>query len=102
MEMSKTVVIVDEQLFNKLLGKIDHLNDKIDSISVAKNDGFKDRWYVTEEVCKLLNVSKRTLQNMRNNQTIKFRKTGKKIYYKAFDIEQYLESISSQTIDDMA
>ncbi|WP_157202448.1 hypothetical protein [Marinilabilia salmonicolor] len=45
--MSKTVVIVDEHLFNKLLGKLDHLNEKIDSINVAKNDGFKDKWYVS-------------------------------------------------------
>lgn len=98
--MSKTVVIVDEHLFNKLLGKLDHLNEKIDSINVAKNDGFKDKWYVTEEVCKLLNVSRRTLQNMRDNQTIKFRKAGRKIYYKARDIEEYLESISCRTMDE--
>lgn len=92
--MSKTVVIVDEHLFNKLMGKIDHLNDKIDNISVAKNDGFKDRWYVTEEVCKLLNVSRRTLQTMRDNKVIAFKKTGRKIYYKASEIEAYLESIN--------
>ncbi|MFW6327573.1 MAG: helix-turn-helix domain-containing protein [Bacteroidota bacterium] len=98
--MSKTVVIVDEHLFNKLLGKLDHLNEKIDSINVAKNDGFKDKWYVTEEVCKLLNVSRRTLQNMRDNQTIKFRKAGRKIYYKARDIEEYLESISCKMVDE--
>ncbi|WP_068473093.1 helix-turn-helix domain-containing protein [Saccharicrinis aurantiacus] len=93
--MSKTVVIVDEHLFNKLMGKIDHLNDKIESISVSKNDGFKDRWYVTEEVCKLLNVSRRTLQNMRDNKVIAYKKTGRKIYYKASDIETYLESIDA-------
>jgi len=98
--MSKTVVIVDEHLFNKLLGKLDHLNEKIDSINVAKNDGFKDKWYVTEEVCKLLNVSRRTLQNMRDNQTIKFRKAGRKIYYKARDIEEYLESISCKMVNE--
>jgi len=98
--MSKTVVIVDEHLFNKLLGKLDHLNEKIDSINVGKNDGFKDKWYVTEEVCKLLNVSRRTLQNMRDNQTIKFRKAGRKIYYKARDIEEYLESISCKMVDE--
>ncbi len=91
--MSKTVVIVDEHLFNKLIGKIDRLNDKIESISVLKNDGFKDRWYVTDEVCKLLNISRRTLQKMRDNKTISFKKSGRKIYYKASDIETYLEQI---------
>jgi len=91
--MSKTVLIVDEHLFNKLMGKIDKLNDKVDSLGVSKNDGFKDKWYVTEEVCKLLNVSRRTLQTMRDNKTLAFKKTGRKIYYKASDIEAYLEDI---------
>ncbi|MBP8790150.1 MAG: helix-turn-helix domain-containing protein [Breznakibacter sp.] len=91
--MSKTVVIVDEYLFNKLMGKIDKLNDKIEEIGLSKNDGFKDKWYVTEEVCKLLNVSRRTLQSMRDSKTLAFKKTGRKIYYKASDIETYLENI---------
>ncbi len=51
-------------------------------------------------VCKLLNVSRRTLQNMRDNQTIKFRKAGRKIYYKARDIEEYLESISCKMVNE--
>ncbi len=59
-----------------------------------ENDGFKDRWYVTEDVCKLLNVSRRTLQTMRDNKIIAYKKTGRKIYYKASDIEAYLESIN--------
>ena len=58
------------------------------------------KWYVTEEVCKLLNISRRTLQNMRDNQTIKFRKAGRKIYYKARDIEEYLESISCKMVNE--
>ncbi len=91
--MNKTVLVVDEQLFNKLLGKIDYLTDKVNSLSISSNDGFKDKWYVSDEVCKLLNVSKRTLQNMRDNNTLSFKKTGRKIYYKASDIEAYLEQI---------
>ncbi len=73
---------------------LDLSDNKIDSISVSKNDGFKDRWYVTEEVCKLLNVSRRTLQTMRDNKVIAYKKTGRKIYYKASNIEAYLESIN--------
>ena len=90
--MANPVMIIDEQEFGKLLRKVDKITQKLDTLDLKSNDGFKDKWYVTEEVCKILNVSKRTLQNMRDNQTIKFRKAGKKIYYKASDIEAYLES----------
>ncbi len=92
--MANTVIIVDEHEFGKLLRKIDNLSEKVDSISLSSNDGFKDKWYVTEEVCKLLKVSRRTLQTMRDNKTISFKKSGRKIYYKASDIETYLENIN--------
>jgi len=89
------MIIVDELEFNKLVRKINQISEKLDSLTLKSNDGFKDKWYVTEEVCKLLNVSKRTLQKMRDNQSIRFTKSGKKIYYKATDIEQYLETLNS-------
>ena len=91
--MATPVMIIDEQEFSKLMRKIDQLSDKLEKLSLKSNDGFKDKWYVTEEVCKLLNVSKRTLQKMRDRSSIRFTKSGKKIYYKASDIELYLERI---------
>ncbi len=92
--MANTVILVDEHEFEKLVRKIDRISDKLESLSLKGNDGFKEKWYITDEVCKLLKVSKRTLQKMRDSNTIKFNKSGKKIYYKASDIEQYLETIS--------
>lgn len=91
--MANQVLIIDEHEFDKLMRKIDRISNKLDTLDLKSNDGFKDKWYVTEEVCKILNVSRRTLQNMRDKQTIKFKKTGKKIYYKASDIEEYLEKV---------
>lgn len=91
--MANQVLIIDEHEFDKLMRKIDRISNKLDTLDLKSNDGFKDKWYVTEEVCNILNVSRRTLQNMRDKQTIKFKKTGKKIYYKASDIEEYLEKV---------
>ncbi|MBI9062119.1 MAG: helix-turn-helix domain-containing protein [Marinilabiliaceae bacterium] len=94
--MSKTVLIVDEYLYGKLIGKIDRLNEKIDKIILAeKQSGLKNKWYVTDEVCSILNISKRTLQKMRDSGAIEFTKTGKKCYYKASSVEAFLENHSS-------
>ncbi|WP_025006982.1 helix-turn-helix domain-containing protein [Marinilabilia salmonicolor] len=91
--MASQIMIIDEHEFGKLMRKIDRISDKLENLDLKSNDGFKEKWYVSDEVCKILKVSKRTLQNMRDNQTIKFRKSGKKIYYKASDIEEYLNKI---------
>jgi excisionase family DNA binding protein len=48
-------------------------------------------WLTGDELCKLLRVSKRTLQNYRDQRVIPFSQIGRKIYYKYSDINEYLE-----------
>lgn len=48
-------------------------------------------YLTSEEVCKLLGLSSRTLQEYRNNGTLAFYKIGGKILYKQSDIQAMLE-----------
>jgi excisionase family DNA binding protein len=50
------------------------------------------KWMSTEETCHLLGISKRTLQNYRDQRILPFSQAGRKIYYKASDIDEYLEA----------
>jgi len=49
------------------------------------------KWLTSDQVCQLLGISKRTLQNYRGNKIIPFSQISRKIYYKAEDINNYLE-----------
>jgi len=49
-------------------------------------------WLTGDEVIHLLGISKRTLQNYRDQRTLSFSQVGRKIYYKASDIDEYLEA----------
>lgn len=46
----------------------------------------------SEEVCKILNISNRTLQNWRSRQIINFVQCGRKILYTEADIQGFLEA----------
>ena len=92
--VKNTVVIVDELLFDKLLRKIDTLSEEVRTLTAKDNGGLSERWLVSDEVCKILNVSKRKLQQMRADREIKFVKSGKKIYYKSSDVEAYINSLN--------
>ena len=92
--IKNTVVIVDELLFDKLLRKIDTLSEEVRTLTAKDNGGLSERWLVSNEVCKILNVSKRKLQQMRTDKEIKFVKSGKKIYYKSSDVEAYINSLN--------
>lgn len=45
----------------------------------------------SREVCEILGITSRTLQNYRDGKKIPYAQTGTKIYYKASDIEAFIE-----------
>ena len=49
-------------------------------------------WLTSEEVCHLLSISKRTLQSYRDRGVLPYAQIGRKIYYKASDIDEYLDA----------
>jgi excisionase family DNA binding protein len=49
------------------------------------------KWLSSDEVCRLLGISKRTLQNYRDNRIIPFSQIGRKLYFKSCDIDDYLD-----------
>ena len=57
------------------------LNEKIDPDDVFFDNG---------EFMKLMNISKRTAQEWRNKDIIKFSQVGNKIYYKLSEIKKLL------------
>jgi protein tyrosine phosphatase len=48
-------------------------------------------WLSSEQVCLLLRISKRTLQSYRDRSILPYAQISRKIYYKASDINDYLE-----------
>ena len=49
------------------------------------------KWLTGDEVCHILGISKRTLQNYRDQRKITFYQIGRKIYYKASEVDDLLE-----------
>lgn len=53
---------------------------------------FNETWLDAQEVMQALHISTRTLQTLRDNETLPFSRINGKFYYKLSDIEQLLES----------
>lgn len=85
------VLTVESKAFTAIKQMFDEINEKIEKIG-TKGNPLSEQWLDNQEVCLALRISKRTLQNMRDSGTIPFSQepASKKIYYKASDIEDYL------------
>jgi len=49
------------------------------------------KWLSTEDVCELLNVSRRHLQHLRDSGQIPYSQHGRKIYFKVEDLEEFFD-----------
>jgi excisionase family DNA binding protein len=58
----------------------------------TQTDQMISKWLSSDEICRLLMISKRTLQTYRDQGTLPFCQVGRKIYYKASDVDEYLEA----------
>ncbi|MEY3500508.1 MAG: hypothetical protein RL308_2177 [Bacteroidota bacterium] len=84
------VITMESEAFQKLV-------EKLDAISIRLNNHkettpLSDVWMDNQDVCELLHISKRTLQHYRDSGKIPFSQVGAKIYYKAKDIDDFLQS----------
>ncbi len=57
-------------------------------------------WLHNGDVCRLLNISKRTLQHYRDTGVLPFAQIGHKCYYKREDVERLLQSKSEKSKTD--
>ena len=83
---NKLIVLTDE-VYEEIICKLDAL---LENKTNQKEN--KPEWLTNEDVMKLLNVSKSTLQSYRDKQVLPFYQNERKILYKLKDIETYLET----------
>jgi excisionase family DNA binding protein len=82
------VITIESQAFQKLVDQLEAIQQKLNK--EKSTTPLSDIWMDNQDVCELLHVSKRTLQHYRDSGKIPFSQIGAKIYYKASDIDEFL------------
>lgn len=82
------VIAIESKTFDLITDRFENFAKQIKQwCGVDKPD---TNWLDNQDVCTLLNISKRTLQYYRNTGKISFSQVNNKCYYKASDIEKLL------------
>jgi len=79
------VEVITKDEFDQLNNKVDRLLDLY--TSAEKNETL---WFNNDELAEKLNVSKRTLQNYRDEGKIEFVQIGRKIFYTVQNVNNFL------------
>ncbi|MGD9928752.1 MAG: helix-turn-helix domain-containing protein [Mangrovibacterium sp.] len=86
------------QLLLELSGAIKEMKAQILVLKQTRTEKFKQDWIEGQEVMLALNISKRTLQTLRDTGTLPYSRVNGKFYYKVADLEKLLESNYSQNL----
>lgn len=81
------VHLIAEGEFQLLLNKLHSIEANIKS---TQEKSLADTWLDNEQLMKLLKVSRRTLQNWRDQGLVSFCQVGSKIYYNRKDVDSFL------------
>ena len=84
------VVIIEKKTFEALLSGVETLTGKVCALCHRCNDKQMQKWLDGQEVCRLLRISPRTLQSLRDNRTIGCTQINRKFYYKPEEIERLM------------
>lgn len=76
------VVIIERKAFEALMADVSSLTEKVNRLCGREKDRRMAKWMDNEEVCRLLRLSPRTLQTMRDKGLIACSQIGKKFYYR--------------------
>lgn len=86
--MNKTIMTNDEWAIG-FMEQLDTMLDGIESMNEKSKASFSNERFLTDkEVSAWLKVSRRTLQDYRNNGMVSYYQLGDKILYKESDIEK--------------
>ena len=87
------LILADQELEVGFIGKLDVLLQGIERMSAScKASPGNEQFLTDKEVSAWLKVSRRTLQDYRNNGMIAYYQLGGKILYKESDIERMVMS----------
>ncbi len=81
---------VSQEAYTQLVKKLDEIKEDLQTKDVKSP--LKDIWLDIQEVCAILKISKRTLQQYRDTNTLSYSKISGKVYFKAADIQNHLEN----------
>lgn len=81
-----------ETWMERIMDRFDHLEKALQRLNKRDNMLEGERLYDNQDVCQLLNISKRTLQRYRSKGELPFHAIYHKTYYKESDLHTFIRT----------
>ncbi len=85
------IVTIEARTFELWRMKFEKFAQRMEALCTPYKKS-KEKWLDNSDVCRLLNVSSRTMQTYRDTGRLPYSQVNNKLYYKASDVEEFIKN----------
>lgn len=89
------IIAIERKTFGQMKERFKDFSRQVRNLCGNNQD--KEQWLGNDDVCNLLQISKRTLQLYRDNGILPSSQIGRKCYYKVSDVEQLINQSKKES-----
>ena len=90
------IVSIERKTFEAMVAKFDRFVRHMDAICQRHGEKTMDKWMDNQDVCRILNISPRTLQTLRDNGTLAYSQISHKTYYRPDDVQRIVSVVEDR------
>ncbi len=90
------VITIEKKTFEEMTVNFDEFVKRIERICSRYPNKGMGEWLDNQDVCRILNISPRTLQTLRDKGTLAYSRINHKIYYKPQDVKRILQVVEDK------
>lgn len=90
------IINVEARTFEAMMARFETFAQNVETLCRNNADKGLQKWLDNQDVCQILNISKRTLQTYRDNGTLPFSQINHKMFYRAEDVEQVINNLKTK------
>ena len=93
------IVNIEKTAYDKFVGQFERFVKKMTEMGNRGTNKCLGDWLDNDEVCRILKISKRTLQTLRDNGTLAYSQINHKTYYKQEDVQSVIDIVKDRKKD---
>ena len=90
------IVSIERKTFEELVAKFDRFVSRMDTICHRQCEKKMSEWMDNQDVCRMLNISPRTLQTLRDNGMLAYSQINHKTYYRPEDVNRIVAHVEDR------
>jgi len=90
------IVSIERKTFEAMVAKFDRFVHRMEAICQRHGEKTIDEWMDNQDVCRMLNISPRTLQTLRDNGTLAYSQINHKTYYRPDDVQRIVSVVEDR------